>query len=160
MVHHELISPWTKWLPFRKQYSQTHFLEWGCENFDLIFTEICSEGSNWQLITIGSGNGLWPFSAPSHYLNQCWPSSPIHICSTRGKWVNSQRPSDSIWHPGSRKTLVQITACCRMVPNHSLSYCRLIINNTLRNIFQWNKRWFPFTIQHSTLVINVLALYT
>ena len=24
-------------------------------------------------------------SAPSHYLNQCWPSSPTHICGTRGR---------------------------------------------------------------------------
>ena len=23
----------------------------------------------------------------SHYLNQCWPCSPMHICSTRGRWV-------------------------------------------------------------------------
>ena len=23
-----------------------------------------------------------------HYLNQCWPSSPTHICGTRGNWVN------------------------------------------------------------------------
>ena len=26
--------------------------------------------------------------ATSHYLNQCWPSSPTHICGTRGRWVN------------------------------------------------------------------------
>ena len=25
--------------------------------------------------------------APSTYLNQCWPSSPTHICGTRGRWV-------------------------------------------------------------------------
>ena len=23
-----------------------------------------------------------------HYLNKCWPSSLMHICSTRGRWVN------------------------------------------------------------------------
>ena len=32
---------------------------------------------------------LVAFSAPSHYLNQCWPSSPTHICGTRGRWINS-----------------------------------------------------------------------
>ena len=26
----------------------------------------------------------WPDQATSHYLNQCWPSSPTHICGTRG----------------------------------------------------------------------------
>ena len=33
--------------------------------------------------------------ATSHYLSQCWPSSLMHICSTRGTWVNSLRPSDA-----------------------------------------------------------------
>ena len=27
-------------------------------------------------------------SVPSHYLNQCCPSSMTHICGTRGRWVN------------------------------------------------------------------------
>ena len=26
--------------------------------------------------------------ATSHYLNQCWPISLMHICGTRGRWVN------------------------------------------------------------------------
>ena len=25
----------------------------------------------------------------SHYLNQCWPSSLMHICGTRGRWVKT-----------------------------------------------------------------------
>ena len=25
--------------------------------------------------------------ATSHYLNQCWPCSPTHICGSRGRWV-------------------------------------------------------------------------
>ena len=25
----------------------------------------------------------------SHYLNQCWPDSLTHICSTRGRWVKA-----------------------------------------------------------------------
>ena len=35
----------------------------------------------------------WPGAdlATSHYLNQCWPSSPTHICGTRGRWVKGQR---------------------------------------------------------------------
>ena len=27
----------------------------------------------------------------SHYLNQCWPSLPIHICGTWGKWVKEKK---------------------------------------------------------------------
>ena len=26
--------------------------------------------------------------ATSHYLTQCWPNSLMHICSTKGRWVN------------------------------------------------------------------------
>ena len=26
--------------------------------------------------------------ATSHYLNQCWPDSLMHICGTKGRWVN------------------------------------------------------------------------
>ena len=35
-----------KWLPFRRQYFQMHFLEWKCMNFDQDFTEVCSWVSN------------------------------------------------------------------------------------------------------------------
>ena len=34
------------------------FFEWKCMNFDWNFTEICSQGSNWQYYSIGSDNGL------------------------------------------------------------------------------------------------------
>ena len=30
--------------------------------------------------------------AASHYSNQCWPSSLMHICGTRGTWVNPRVP--------------------------------------------------------------------
>ena len=30
----------------------------------------------------------WRLSVPTHYLNQCWPSSQTHICGTRWRWVN------------------------------------------------------------------------
>ena len=29
----------------------------------------------------------WCQTASKHYLNQCWPNSLTHICSTRGRWV-------------------------------------------------------------------------
>ena len=30
----------------------------------------------------------WCRQATSHYLRQCWTSSPTHICGTRGRWVH------------------------------------------------------------------------
>ena len=30
----------------------------------------------------------WHWKATSHYLNKWWPSSLMHICGTRGRWVN------------------------------------------------------------------------
>ena len=41
-------------------------------------------GSNCQSVNIGLGNGL----APSHLLNQCWPRSWTHICTTK-RWFGS-----------------------------------------------------------------------
>ena len=35
-----------------------HFLEWKLLYFESDFTEVCSLRSNWQLISIGTGNGL------------------------------------------------------------------------------------------------------
>ena len=34
--------PWTKWLPFHRQYFQMHFREWNVLYFDWNFTEVCS----------------------------------------------------------------------------------------------------------------------
>ena len=56
--------------------------------------------SNWQWISIGSGNDLSPLrrQATSHYLNQCCPSSLTHMCGTTGRWVNTQRPEQNGLH--------------------------------------------------------------
>ena len=37
-----------------------HFHEWKVSYFDPNTTEVCSWGSNWQCVSIGSGNGLAP----------------------------------------------------------------------------------------------------
>ena len=52
-------------------YFQMHFHEWKDLHFDLNFT---CHGAN---------------RATSHCLKQCWPSSPTHICSTRGRLVKA-----------------------------------------------------------------------
>ena len=36
------VLPCTKWPPFRKRHSQTHFLEWKISIFDKKFTEVLS----------------------------------------------------------------------------------------------------------------------
>ena len=47
-----------KWLPDHSRYLQMHFLEWKLLNFKWYFIELCSLGSNWQYVIIGSYNGL------------------------------------------------------------------------------------------------------
>ena len=53
-----------KWLPFCRWQFDMHFIEWKLSCLDLYFIEVCSWGSNWQYVNIGSGNGLalnrWP----------------------------------------------------------------------------------------------------
>ena len=39
-------------------YIPMNFREWKDLYFDLNFTEVCRYGSNWQYVSIGSGNGL------------------------------------------------------------------------------------------------------
>ena len=46
----------------------------------------------------------WCRQAPSHSLNQCWPTSPTPYGVTRPLWVNL------LWHR-SGSTLVQVIAC-------------------------------------------------
>ena len=79
--------PWTKWPTFRRPHFQMHFHGRNVLYFDSNFIDVRSQGSNWQYVSIGSGNCLEPKQATSHYLDQCQPSSPIHICSTRGTRV-------------------------------------------------------------------------
>ena len=68
-------SPWTKWLPFRRRYFQMHFREWKVLFFYQNFTEVCSLGSNWDLVSVGSGNGL----APKRRLVIIWTNAdPVH----------------------------------------------------------------------------------
>ena len=72
---HDVISPRTKWSPFRRRHVQMHFLEWKYFNFKQYFIEICSLGSNWQYVGIGSDNGL----APSRRQAIIWTNvDPVH----------------------------------------------------------------------------------
>ena len=52
--------PGTKWPPCHRRHFRMHFYEWKVFHFNSHFTEVCSSGSNWQKVSIGSGNGLAP----------------------------------------------------------------------------------------------------
>ena len=69
----------------------------------------------------------WCLMAPSHYLNQCWPSSITPHGNTRPQWVDSLWPSDTIRHHRSWSTSVQVTACWLAAPSHYLNQCWLTI---------------------------------
>ena len=67
-----------------------HFVEWKVLNFDSNFTEVSSQGSNWQYVSIGSGNGL----APNRRQAITWTKAYLvhrRIYATLwglGRWVN------------------------------------------------------------------------
>ena len=67
--------------------SQTIFVNafsW-MKNFEFqYFIDICSLGSNWQYIIIGSENGL---ASNRHYLNQWGSSLLMHLYAIRSQWV-------------------------------------------------------------------------
>ena len=66
-------------------------------------------------------------------LEQCWSKSLTHICGTRGRWVNTLWPNDTIWRHKSGSTLAQVMACCLTAPSHYLNQCWLIISKV-----QWH----------------------
>ena len=51
---------WAKWPSFSRRYLQTHYHEWKVLYFDLNFTGVCSQVSNWQYLSIGLDKGLAP----------------------------------------------------------------------------------------------------
>ena len=85
-----LISPWTKWLPFLQrtlsnEFSWMKMVEFRFELHWNLFPGV-------QLTVKQHWFGLGAEQATSQYLNQWWPSSLVHICNTRGRWVNSLSP--------------------------------------------------------------------
>ena len=62
---------------FGRQYFPMHYLEWKRWNSDSNSIEICSQDSNWQYASIGSGNGL----VPNRRQAITWINGdPIHWC--------------------------------------------------------------------------------
>ena len=71
----------------------------------------------------------WCHQATSHYLSQCWHSSPSPNGITRPQWVNSLRPSDTYMRQYNIPPLVKIMACLlfstKPLSEPMLSYCQL-----------------------------------
>ena len=71
-------------------------------------------------------------------MNQCWPDSLTHICSTRGRWVNQ------IWlqccrafEYGSSKTFIHIETCVRLALKFNLHW---------RKAWAYTCLWLQITI--------------
>ena len=85
--------PWTKWPPFQRPHFQVRFCEW---KFCILIW------ITWKYIPkhpINNKSSLvqvmaWCQTA-SHCLNQCWPSSSMHICATRVRWVKTFSPTQN-----------------------------------------------------------------
>ena len=84
-----------KSLFFRKKFSY----------FDSHFIKFFYQKTSWQYVSNGWGNDF-----PSHYLNQCWPSSQTHNWASRPQWVYTS-PNKSKW-PDPNLSLCQY--CCQL----------------------------------------------
>ena len=71
----------------------------------------------------------WCRQATSHYLNQCWPRSPMPYGITRPQWV--KWPEDVIWRQRSGSILALVMACCLTAPSHYLNQCPRLISKLL-----------------------------
>ena len=134
---------------------------------------ICGGGHGVANSSIGQSTA---WSAPSHYLNQCWNIVnwilgktfqwnfnwnhnifiqenvfEIVVCETAAilpqpQCVNSVGPSDAIWQQRSGSTLAQVMACCLTAPSHYLNSCWLIISKV-----QWHSSKGQFTRDASAI---------
>ena len=71
------LTPWgrDKWSRIRRWHFQMYFLQWKLSNFDWNFIEFCSQGSNWQYLSLRLDNGL----APNRRQAIIWTNTdPIH----------------------------------------------------------------------------------
>ena len=75
-----------KGTPFSWWHFKIHFREWNVLYFDSNFTAVCSCGSSWQYVSVGSGDGL----APNRRQAISWISYLTHICGTRGRWFKAR----------------------------------------------------------------------
>ena len=108
---HLMTSSW--WPPFRRWPLQMHSHERKVMHFDSNFTEVCSLESNWQCVSIGSGNGM----VPSRRQAITWTNADLaywRICTAQGGDKLRGCTSQNLW---------------RKWPGNITVYCALIIVN-------------------------------
>ena len=97
--------------------------------------------------------------ATNHYLNQCWPSSPMHICITRWKWVKSYPckhiikaqkwvmmwPVDPVLACLQDQFYTKSNSCKSLTCKTLMAYIQFVLLNlksvylTAKQIQRWNK---------------------
>ena len=93
-------------------------------------------------------------SQDTHDNGATWSDLLTHICVTRGRWVHSLCPSDTMWWHKSGSTLAQVMACCLTAPSHYLNQCWLIISKV-----QWHSSECNFTRDASITKIRLKITY-
>ena len=78
---------WTRLFSFLPGQNGRHLAD------DISKWKILHFGSNFTVPKTPTDKSAWfgAEQATSHYLNQCWRNSLLHICSIRGRWVNAKR---------------------------------------------------------------------
>ena len=88
-LHIQHIEVGTKLLPFRRQWFQTHFLEWECYKFDWNFINVCPKGpinntpASLQMIPWRQ-LGNRPLTEPMVV------RLPKHVWLTRPQWIKTE----------------------------------------------------------------------
>ena len=96
-------------------------------------TCILQHGNHWGLNVLKATNWNWIINHQwgIHGYHSETPTPPV--MTNQSMWclyvsvINSLWPGDAIWWHGTRSTLAQVMACCRMAPRHYLNQCWLII---------------------------------
>ena len=94
----QLISPWTKWPPLRQMTISNAFSWMKMIEFWLDFHLILFPGVQFTISQHWFRYWLSAGQVTSHYLNKYWPSSLMHICSTRGDELNVNDESIPNWN--------------------------------------------------------------
>ena len=85
LVSISTLMPWTKRLMFCRKHIQIHFLVWRILYFYSNFTEVWSK---WQLVSVGSGNGL---VLNGHHTITWTNDDPVHWCKYASSSHNELR---------------------------------------------------------------------
>ena len=104
--------------------------------------------------------------ATNHYLNQWWHCSPMHICGTRGRWVNVELWTKWLtccrWHFLMHFLVYWIKQCCHWgIWNQSKEFLNIGIKCMWKHLAAWY--WQPRVVikpTFSVLVVLGVAIMT